>query len=405
MQSMNKDENDERIIQVNHTNTTTQELLSPAWDAMLCCVGEKVMRRLLKDTIMLARIDNGPRINVVVDCVPSTVRSDVKIDMNTYSIIPGRMMYNKRFDGRPRTMMKENSLEQLKIMFPNEFSKRSRKFPKRLDTVNNIVEQIIQKNARSKPMSALAHTCARPKDGPMDKMTTSPNAIYQFAVKQVKRVFPIEFWGSERNLLLVLKVIRQAMNLRKRETLDLKDALREFNSYFYVTESSTVNNRMSFFHADIWKQKTQSLVDGLVEKRYERVAYTPETVASLRIVPKGASMRPITNMNCFDSIDQGLLLEILKEKLKEAYLKDHVYLRYFPTISISTWKINVYPLLKRIHKQYVDDFLLVTPNKDTIEKFCKFIYTGADRYGTTFSAAKSVTTANVDSVQLWTETG
>ncbi|KAI9244003.1 hypothetical protein BDA99DRAFT_312878 [Phascolomyces articulosus] len=169
--SLDRDQYNERIIRENITNSVTKELLSPEWDTFLRWTGENIIRHLFKHTVLLVRIQNdnfyqlsGPRVNVVMDHTSNidTQQTDSTKTI-TYTLIPGKMLYNKRFLRKPQVLMKNNTLEQLKVMFPREFSKKRKKFPKRLDAIKPIVEQTITANARSKPLSALAHTCISPK--------------------------------------------------------------------------------------------------------------------------------------------------------------------------------------------------------------------------------------------------
>ena len=76
-------------------------------------------------------------------------------------------------------------------------------------------------------------------------------------------------------------------------------------SNFYITESSTDKNHLFFFRHDIWKRLTEPQLSKLKlsmfqEIRTKSLTKHPDTSAlnfsRMRLVPKGASFRPITNL-------------------------------------------------------------------------------------------------------------
>lgn len=187
------------------------------------------------------------------------------------------------------------------------------------------------------------------------ELATSPAEVSAFCEAVLTKVIPRGFWGcgpaADNNRLQLLRQVHRFISLRRFENMSLhelsqgmkisdidwlapprlmankmsltdaqkrSEVFDEFlyflfdtilipliRSNFYVTESNTDKYRIFFFRHDVWRSLVEPAMSTLKGKMLEEVSLTEANrilqsrrlgFSHIRLLPKGASMRPITNL-------------------------------------------------------------------------------------------------------------
>ena len=166
--------------------------------------------------------------------------------------------------------------------------------------------------------------------------------VINFCKAVVEHIFPDELWGSATNKSKIMKSIKLFVKLKKYETLSMhtvmhairineiqwiksnqlcncsagefrkrSELFHEFalwffdsflcallQSFFYVTETATSKQRLSYFDHAIWQVQTSSEVQQMLANCFtELPSFRPETAVysqTVRLIPKPGGMRPIS---------------------------------------------------------------------------------------------------------------
>lgn len=171
---------------------------------------------------------------------------------------------------------------------------------------------------------------------PLLGYATPPSRVTWYVCVVLRTILPRDMVGSLHNWAVVRRAIRRFVHARRSEKMSVHDALHGFRTSecawlqqyrdpmqthtrlcawmwwlldyvvlpllrtcFYVTDSAVFRRRVLYFRQDVWAQRTTPHVHALCLHLFSRV-HTPMDAplpyATMRLVPKEASVRPIVNM-------------------------------------------------------------------------------------------------------------
>ncbi|GAB5589328.1 Telomerase reverse transcriptase [Umbelopsis nana] len=233
------------------------------------------------------------------------------------------------------------------FLMHNQPNMRKLRIPPRLRQLKNYFETMCKRHTRCRYTDILNQFCPTSGSGSMQHSTHAQVTAY--LIHCIKAIIPQPLWGSRENIQQISKVISVFVGLRKHETLSLRHLLQSiklkdfaclaahstkptgfhlppsemlkreeilkeclywlFQSYliplisatFYVTDNSKYRNRTFYFRKDVWHALSKTAIEQLISVHFSPfdqmiLESLKLDYASLRLLPKGDSVRPITNM-------------------------------------------------------------------------------------------------------------
>ncbi|KAF7292779.1 Telomerase reverse transcriptase [Mycena indigotica] len=245
------------------------------------------------------------------------------------------------------------------------------------------------------------------------EIACSHKSVFRYVMLVTKVVFPTSFWGSHTNFLHVMKKVKTFISCRRYETLSLHNILQGFSTSacdwlmppgpglnqkrvpvtdslkrreileefifwyfdsflmpllkttFYVTESSALRNHVLYFRQDDWAFMCAPLIKSLTSATYQKIS-NDEAEAILqnrtlgysfvRLLPKEAGVRPITNLKRKQKItnERGHVIQTSINQTLQACFRILNYERDVrrELVGASIFNINeVYSKLKEFKKR------------------------------------------------------
>lgn len=171
---------------------------------------------------------------------------------------------------------------------------------------------------------------------PLLSYATPPSRVTWYVCVVLRTILPRDMVGSPHNWAVVRRTIRRFVHARRLEKISVHEALQGFRknecawlqeyrdpvqthtrlcawmwwllddvvlpllrTCFYVTDSAVFRRRVLYFRQDVWAQQTRPHVHALCMHLFSRVQTpmdAPIPYATMRLVPKEASVRPIVNL-------------------------------------------------------------------------------------------------------------
>jgi hypothetical protein len=260
-----------------------------------------------------------------------------------------------------------SSIIQLTI---NGNKKRRKRWKRLRETAIPLCQEIVHKHERFDYHRTLNRYCPLPGFAKQDKKATveladvgaahtPPLSVVSFLQEVVRKVFPLAFWGSKRNLQKVLTMLETFVTLRRNErfpnkalvegirvteirwlwggvaenqistksshmaaTTMLVEAMRWMvchfvipllRSIFYVTESEFSAKRVLFYRKPVWSIFRNLSMKKLTTKQYRELGRkeTAELLENqqmglsrLKLLPKLTGVRPIAMMSKPDTLTE-----------------------------------------------------------------------------------------------------
>jgi hypothetical protein len=72
--------------------------------------------------------------------------------------------------------------------------------------------------------------------------------------------------------------------------------LTPLQATFFVTDNSQYRNRIFYFRKDVWQAISKPALGRLISDNFTALEASKFEYSCLRLLPKGANIRPITNM-------------------------------------------------------------------------------------------------------------
>ncbi|KAF9361229.1 hypothetical protein BGX34_007274 [Mortierella sp. NVP85] len=249
--------------------------------------------------------------------------------------------------------------ELMKYMFPKQYPSQppnsKLQHPWRLRKMRDLVENMLRLNNQCQYMillryycpieviDMLRHTPEEYKNIPLKHLPvcgTSFEEVTSYVHAVVKKVIPLEMFGSVENRTIILRAMTRFIRLRKYENMSLQYMIQGFKTSqcewlkdsrlgqnqhrvrhtppsaskkqkeianefatFYVTETSHQRNKISYYRHDLWKLLTAPAIETLKANMFRRmdqreVMMCRRMYAGLRLLPKKSQgLRPIINLS------------------------------------------------------------------------------------------------------------
>ncbi|GAA5794800.1 hypothetical protein HPULCUR_000147 [Helicostylum pulchrum] len=326
-------------------NTTLNQMKdSEVWNAVLSCLGEDSFCKLLLDYIILHRLPNNIFHQISGQLISTNLwLSENHIDRSKMffadTIINSKT--SKPLMALPKPHMFHPKQETgiryavtcTSIIFSKEFvsERKGKTFLKRFAQIPYLIEHIHARHSKTSCIDVLNKTCPTKTSAVnIADAASTYKEVANFVTNQLKKVFPISFWGSKDNFDAIhngnIKECQWLVppsktdifvpsDLKRREQVLYQMLTWLFRSYiipvvksmFYVTESAKNPNKLLYFRQDTWNILTREAMP-LLMKNYTLVdknslQYVRIGSARVRFLPKGTGFRTITNMSSSTTVN------------------------------------------------------------------------------------------------------
>ncbi|KAG2179042.1 hypothetical protein INT43_001891 [Umbelopsis isabellina] len=223
----------------------------------------------------------------------------------------------------PATLQRKNPFFVMKPYY------RKWRLPPRLQHFKNYFAIICQQHSKMDYKRILDRVCPTKHSGSGADQFSSHAQVCAFVLQCLKEIFPYGIWGSQENfrtiskgkltdlnkhllsllvLMLQMLAVYTYVSLRKFETLSLAQLMRSFkhpSSAVRNAEKRRDNERVSVLAVsvlyntsplDVWHDISQPAVSRLISVNFTTFDASKFEFSCLRLLPKGANVRPITNM-------------------------------------------------------------------------------------------------------------
>ncbi|CAO3692766.1 unnamed protein product [Rhizopus microsporus] len=273
-------------------------------------------------------------------------RKSIRCILSETKDIDGELMTRSSDNDRD---LKEKIVGFLKHIFPEEFSTKNRKrrFLQKYQSIHRIASSIYKRHHRNKPHHLFNTICPRKEfDGDVMDMALPHGKVILFIKTQLKKVFPLEFWGSQHNFDVICRAVKCYVNRNMYEKLSLSEVLHRFKTkdckwlytqstekmplsasqkghslltqalrwvfhgyiavlirqLIYVTPFSGEQTKLFYFRKDIWCKISDRFLKKVVNQEFYKPIDTHALhtiklgISRTKLIPKKNGFRLIANM-------------------------------------------------------------------------------------------------------------
>jgi len=260
--------------------------------------------------------------------------------------LPPRHVLNQNMDNQPFLLLQR----MLPIKSLEEGTKGVCKRWKVIKTEGlKLCSKIIHNHKKCDYHRLLDRSCPLPcsKNASIEELvslSTSKQSVASFLISVIKRVFPLEFWGSCDNFEVIAKIVRLFVHLRRKEDMSMtqlmkgvkiteikwlnpergkhtidhvmaKSIMQHFLKWlyvefimplirctFYATDTQFTGDEVNYYRKPIWSKIRTLSIEQLTKEQFNKI-YPSDLIntdqndqlghSQLRILPKNKGFRPI----------------------------------------------------------------------------------------------------------------